>query len=96
MHPKYIKVGYAPSLLLGTFIVPCKIIEILSINDRRKDWKVITHSPNKIKCNEFAIVKIQTQKKICADTWGLFSQFLLRDGKKFTGWGRITFIQPNI
>lgn len=96
MHPKYIKVGYSPSLLLGTFTVPCKIVEILSINDARRDWEVLTHSPEKINCNQFAIVKIKTEKKICAETWGLYSHFLFRDGKKLTGWGKVSFVESNV
>lgn len=93
MHPKFVKVGYSPTLLLGTFIVPCKIIEILSINDSRRNWEVLTTSPKQIKCNEFAVVKIQAQKKICVETFGMYSKLLLRDGKKFTGWGKVTFAE---
>jgi elongation factor 1-alpha len=97
-HTKGIKVGYTPVIDCHQAHIPCKIIEIRSIVDK-KTGVVLVNNPKQVGCDESAIVCFKPQKTMIVERYvdypGL-GRFVMRDGNYITGMGVVKSVIKNI
>jgi elongation factor 1-alpha len=89
MNKKGMKVGYTPIIDCHQAHVPCRIVEIRSIVDKRTG-NVIKNNPGRVKCNKSAIVCFKPLKRLFIERYCDYpgcGRFIMRDGNYVTGMG---------
>ncbi|CAF5017536.1 unnamed protein product, partial [Rotaria socialis] len=97
-HPGQIAQGYTPVLDCHTSHIACRFAELISKIDRRSG-KVIEESPQCIKSNEAAMVKMVPTRPMCVEKFAEYpplGRFAVRDMRQTIAVGIIKDVERKL